>query len=50
MCVHNISCLIFIVDKQGDVCELGILFLKTIFEWISHFELLIVYHIFLIFS
>ena len=24
MCVHNISFFIFIVEKQGDVCELGI--------------------------
>jgi hypothetical protein len=42
MCVHNISYLIFIVEKRGEVCELGILFLKTI----SHFELLIVCHTF----
>ena len=50
MCVHNISSLIFTVEKQGDVCELGILFLKTIFEWMSHFELLIVCQTFEYFS
>jgi len=34
--------LLFTVEKQGHFCKLGILFLKTTFEWMSHFELLIV--------
>jgi hypothetical protein len=44
MCVRNNSCLIFLVEKQGDVCELDILFFLN--YWISRFELLIICHTF----
>jgi hypothetical protein len=46
MCVNNINCLARVLEKQCDVCEIGIQVLKIFFGWISHFEKLLLHHTF----